>query len=66
LRPRGGHNRIGTTTFTVDTVAPAVIEIRVTATGVDGRAVRFKMRKNRFPKRVELCLPQSTGKPTRC
>ena len=46
--------------------AGAVVEIRITAPGIDGRAVRFRMRAGKFPKRVELCLPQATGKPTRC
>jgi hypothetical protein len=46
--------------------AGATIDIRVTAPGVDGRVVRFKIRKDKYPKRVELCLPQGTSKPTRC
>jgi hypothetical protein len=46
--------------------AGAVVEIRITAPAIDGRAVRFRMRTGKYPKRVELCLPNATGKPTRC
>jgi hypothetical protein len=44
----------------------AVLEVRVTAPGHVGRVTRFSMRRNRLPKRTELCLPPGAGTPAAC
>jgi hypothetical protein len=44
----------------------AVVEIRVTLRGADGRVVRFAVRKRGIPRRTDLCLAAGTKRPKRC
>jgi hypothetical protein len=44
----------------------AVVELRVTASGVVGRVQKISIRKRKEPKRSSLCLAPGASKPSRC